>query len=71
MESMEDVAEHCSKWLRAELPEKEGNFIRCGTGWFLRGKPTSDKLWKEKVKSEGGGGLKLRTKFYMEGLGWS
>ena len=33
-----------------------------------REKATSDGLWEEKVESEGGRGLKLRAKYYMEGL---
>jgi hypothetical protein len=48
-------------WLRAALPR-----VLCA-----REGDETFQTWDEKVESEGGGGLKLRAKFYMEGLGVS
>lgn len=48
--------------------EKEGKLYQMWDRLVLREKATSDGLWEEKVRSEGGGGLKLRAKFYIEGL---
>lgn len=70
MESAEDVTAlyQVAKGRAASRAREGGKLYQIWDRLVLREKATSDGLWEGKVKSEGGGGLKLRAKFYTEEL---